>query len=276
MYTVDNRYAGTYSNIDIVLPVTQGFTDFGLDRYEPLFYHPVAEWAGKTFQVLLNFDDDTYTQDIFYFCHIHSTMSGRIKLLKNGVPVNSEDTPTIDYKYDQPSEYDKQCGTFNLENYQLPNDQCQVTYVCGIGEDNIQLKQYADCYDSMNCAMMQGMTTGVSSDDPVALFVHQMIPHHQNAVNMAKAVLLQNVLDCQDLTAETDDCLMEGLLRNIINGQNMEIQMMQGYLEEKGYVAQDDCKVDVMSSMTGHSEATKEHLLATTTLLVMLGLSLLV
>ena len=39
----------------------------------------------------------------------------------------------------------------------------------------------------MNCAMMNGMTSSVkgsASED--ALFLHQMIPHHQNAVNMAK------------------------------------------------------------------------------------------
>ena len=39
----------------------------------------------------------------------------------------------------------------------------------------------------MNCAMMNGMTTSVKgSESEVALFLHQMIPHHQNAVNMAK------------------------------------------------------------------------------------------
>ena len=247
-----------------------------MDHYEALFNRPITEWAGMTFQVLLNFNDDTYTEDIFYFCHIHSLMSGRIKLLKNGVPINSEDTPKIEYKYDEPSQYDKQCGTYNLEDYQLPNDQCQATYVCGVGEDNLQLAQYADCYDSMNCAMMQGMTTSASSNDPVALFVHQMIPHHQNAVNMAKAVLRQNVLDCQDLTMETDDCLMEGILRSIINGQNMEIQMMRGYLDEKGYVAEDDCKVDVMSSMTAQSEAAKERFLATMILLALVSMGLVV
>ena len=40
----------------------------------------------------------------------------------------------------------------------------------------------------MNCAMMSGMTTGVveGTQSEAALFLHQMIPHHQNAVNMAK------------------------------------------------------------------------------------------
>ena len=42
----------------------------------------------------------------------------------------------------------------------------------------------------MNCAMMVRMTTSVKeSESEVALFIHQMIPHHQNAVNMAKGKL---------------------------------------------------------------------------------------
>jgi len=36
---------------------------------------------------------------------------------------------------------------------------------------------------------MAGMTNKATSKSEVALFVHQMIPHHQNAVNMAKALL---------------------------------------------------------------------------------------
>lgn len=43
--------------------------------------------------------------------------------------------------------------------------------------------------DSTNCTW-SGMTTSVKeSESEVALFLHQMIPHHQNAVNMAKGKL---------------------------------------------------------------------------------------
>merc|ERR1711957_806860 len=41
------------------------------------------------------------------------------------------------------------------------------------------VKEFAGCIESMNCAMTAGMTTGASSDNALALFVHQMIPHHQ-------------------------------------------------------------------------------------------------
>lgn len=254
MYFVDGQYQGSYSNIPAVAAITQDEDDFGLDAYEPLFYHPIPDWSSMEFSIQLNFSDTTYTQDIFYFCHIHSLMSGRIKLLSNGEQINNVDTPELGYNYDQPSAYDQQCGTFNLDSFQLPNDQCQETYVCDVAENDVRLQQFANCLDSMNCAMMQGMTTAANSDDPTALFIHHMIPHHQNAVNMAKALLHQNVLSCDDLTSETDDCIMENILRQIINAQNMEIQGMRGYLEEKGFVAVDDCQVDIM----GHSNHTDD------------------
>jgi uncharacterized protein (DUF305 family) len=45
-----------------------------------------------------------------------------------------------------------------------------------------------------------------------------MIPHHQNAVNMAKA-LSKTGLSCDDLTNEDDpNCTMENLIGEIING----------------------------------------------------------
>jgi hypothetical protein len=138
-------------------------------------------------------------------------MTGRIKLLKSGVPINSMDTPTIDYEYDTPSEFDTQCGTFGLDNFKLPNIECPNTFVC-VDDDltDPALVSYASCIDAMNCAMVAGMTTKYSANDPIALFIHQMIPHHQNAVNMAKVLLKQNVLQCDDLTDEEDShCILE-------------------------------------------------------------------
>ena len=44
--------------------------------------------------------------------------------------------------------------------------------------------------------MLDGMTTGISSNDPSVLFIHQMIPHHQNAVNVSVSAV-----PCLDLHA---------------------------------------------------------------------------
>jgi hypothetical protein len=137
-------------------------------------------------------------------------MTGRIKLLKNGVPVAEADEPTLEYRYDTPGEFDDKCGTYGLDSFQLPNPECPETFVCMGDVTDPALIQYADCIDAMNCAMLSGMTTQYSASSPVALFIHQMIPHHRNAVNMAKVLLFQNILKCDDLTNEDDpDCKME-------------------------------------------------------------------
>jgi hypothetical protein len=138
-------------------------------------------------------------------------MSGRIKLLKGGKPVSDTLEPELGYIYDVPGNFDKQCGTYDLDKWQLPNSECPDTFVC---LDNAivdeKLITYANCIDAMNCRMVSGMTTQYSASSPVALFIHQMIPHHQNAVNMAKVLLFQNILKCDDLTMEVDhECHLE-------------------------------------------------------------------
>jgi Domain of unknown function (DUF305) len=69
---------------------------------------------------------------------------------------------------------------------------------------------------------MQGMTTGIRSESEIALFAHQMIPHHQNAVNMAKTLLISGTIPCDDVTDDEDPlCIMNVIVREIINNQNL-------------------------------------------------------
>lgn len=131
------------------------------------------------------------------------------------------------------------------------------------------------------------MTTSVKeSESEVALFIHQMIPHHQNAVNMAKGKLFSSLcflitsttlrtnnssnfsypyvgyntikallktgkLKCDDLTDEeseqADDCALEIILREIVNNQNAQIQAMRAILESNSYPQENDCKVPMGS-----------------------------
>jgi hypothetical protein len=70
-------------------------------------------------------------------------------------------------------------------------------------------------------------TIGLLSWDKVGqLFLHQMIPHHINAANTAKTLLKTNVLNCPDLSEDTDDCDLEGILRCIVYNQNYQIQLI--------------------------------------------------
>jgi hypothetical protein len=71
MYYEGSTFLGNWSDL------TQSF---GLDAYESLFGHPIGEWNGRNFSVRLNFDDDTYGQDIFYFCHVRVSVRPRSTL----------------------------------------------------------------------------------------------------------------------------------------------------------------------------------------------------
>lgn len=100
----------------------------------------------------------------------------------------------------------------------------------------------------MNCAMVQGMTTNVNQDSAIGLFNHQMIPHHQNAVNMCKALIKLKFIECLDIENEEDSkCVLQVLCQEIINVQNAQIQTMRGVLEALALDPEDDCIVPIKS-----------------------------
>jgi hypothetical protein len=70
----------------------------------------------------------------------------------------------------------------------------------------------------------------------------------QNAVNMAKA-LLPFVADCDDLTNEDDVvCVMQALMRDIINTQNYQIQVMHRVLQQLNAPPTADCQVVIQKT----------------------------
>ena len=185
-------------------------------------------------------------------------MTGRIKFVDSaGVELSPVDSPAIAYEYDMPSAYDQTCGTYGLGDFQLPHPECPEQFVCDKPDGVVG--QFAGCLDSMNCAMTAGMTTNVNQGSAAALFLHQMIPHHQNAVNMCKALFHTKELKCDDVTDEDDPhCVLTALCYEIINVQNFQIQNMRGVIDALGYDAEDDCKVDVTTPlMTKAPKATK-------------------
>jgi hypothetical protein len=63
---------------------------------------------------------------------------------------------------------------------------------------------------------------------------------------MAKLLLIEGALKCDDLTDEEDQqCIMERVLRDIVNTQNHQIQQMVGYLEAFGFPDTDNCVVEI-------------------------------
>jgi len=246
MYFKNGVYLGEFSNDEDILPVTEGVDNFGLDDYEPLFFYPFGQWLEEgLFSVNLKFTED-FNRDIFYFCHIHQGMTGRIKLLRDGVPVSEGDVPEIPYEYDVPSRFDALCGNFGLDGNRLPDDQCPETFVCLADGAPADLGLFADCVNAQDCSMFKGMTSGVSATGgETALFLHQMIPHHENAVNMAKTLLELGNLDCDNYDDEDADCIMYEVALSIVDVQNFQIQTMRSLLDAFGYPETDDCVVSV-------------------------------
>merc|ERR1712238_479876 len=177
--------------------------DFGLDDYEPRFFYPFADWVDQgTFSVFApsvsnTANIDPNDNDFFYFCHIHAGMSGRVKILDSKKNVLSPpDVPEIPAEYYQiQSEFDAGCGTYGISAFELPNPNCPVNFVCGAVSE---LENFAACFNAPDCAMTSGMSNEVGSQDDdvsdeIALFINQMIPHHQNAVNMCKTLIKQHL-----------------------------------------------------------------------------------
>ena len=90
-------------------------------------------------------------KDIFYFCHIHQFMTGRIKLLRDGEPIQKDvNLPEIGYEYNKPAEHDQICGTYGAHEFQLPHNECPTEFVCDVPADNQGLVQFSQCIVSVS------------------------------------------------------------------------------------------------------------------------------
>ena len=84
-------------------------------------------------------------------------------------------------------------------------------------------KTFAQLMDAsmsvMNSKMKNAMASTMATGDPDREFVTMMIPHHQGAIDMAKALLLYG-----------KDQQMKRLAQKIVAGQQNEVQLMQLWL----------------------------------------------
>ena len=232
MYWMDEEYTGVYSNIPSLVPRVPS-DDFGLDVVKSLFFFPLWEWQSYgPFVTALNFDVETYDQDIFYFCQIHKGTSARIKLVDpQGNLLNPLDTPALpDDYYATIAPFDYKCGAVNITDYSnlTKLDTCPDVFVCKNETEGIlETTLYTKCVEAMNCYMMASMTT-TADFGKSALFCHQMIP-------MAKALMKSHDLGCYpDRSSEGYfpwECSLEPILYQIINIQASQIQEMRYVLD---------------------------------------------
>ena len=67
---------------------------------------------------------------------------------------------------------------------------------------------------------------------------------------MAKNLLKDDLFSCDSFSAdESDDCIMEDILRSIINSQNMQIGTMIAWLEDNSYPLTEECVVEIESKV---------------------------
>mmetsp|Transcript_9174 Transcript_9174/g.10480 ORF Transcript_9174/g.10480 Transcript_9174/m.10480 type:complete len:590 (+) Transcript_9174:121-1890(+) len=273
MYYTSNNYLGAYSNNLYLAPINGESDDFGLDAYEPQFFYPLLQWKGTPreedpegpgyYQVALHIPEETeYIGDFFYFCHIHQYMTGRFKFVDSvGDAISPDNTLRIPYEYQEPDAYDRSCGATGIGESQLPDMECPTTFVCDAPDAAVApfAAKFAECVDSMNCAMLKGITTKISSNNPIALFNYQMIPHHQQAVNMCKALDVAQGTQCDDIFDEDiPECQLKVLCQEIINVQNAQIQTMRGILEQLELPDTDNCIVDIPVDPQTACEAQSE------------------
>ena len=83
-------------------------------------------------------------------------------------------------------------------------------------------KPFAQLMEDAMAVMDYGMRAAPMNGEPNHDFVTMMIPHHQGAVDMAKALLLQ-----------TQDPELRNLAQGIITEQQNEIRLMQSWLARR-------------------------------------------
>ena len=170
---------------------------------------------------------------IYYFCHIHSKMSGKIVI---STVDGSRFEPTLNptelelYSPVVRSAIDATCGTTGVAPYTYGQSMaCSGSFLCGDLDTGVTKPRFGQCLQGVDCAMNAGMF-GESTPDhhsPLVTFMEQMIPHHLNAINMAKLLLKS---DCAAVRA-TDG--LEDILWQIINVQNFQVHTFRNYLQAK-------------------------------------------
>jgi len=235
--------------------------DTGLDCYEPEFFYPYDDWTSKKYTSELTITPEVAAASeggvIYYFCHIHSKMSGRIIILNEDgsdyCPGSKEQDLYAPVKRDA---NDVAWGTTGASQYGEGGDmECDMQFFGGNHDTDFEKGLQA-----IDCQMMKEMSgeTSIDEDSNVVTFMQQMIPHHENAVNMAKVLMKQDM----DAVSGVED--LEGTLYSIINVQNFQIHQFRNYLGAEGKLLESNNAstnvdpVDRCSSSSSKSSSTKK------------------
>merc|ERR1719321_441108 len=167
--------------------------------------------------------DKSHGGVIYYFCHIHSRMSGKI-IIQNadGSPVTNSKPEQALYAMTTNDAFDKTCGTTGASPYADGGAKaCSEHFLQGTLDTDFE-----KCLQAIDCQMNREMRIKGYDDhaDEISTFMQQMIPHHNNAVNMAKLLLKHAPTE----VAAVED--LEDILWGIINVQNYQTHQFRAYL----------------------------------------------
>ena len=122
------------------------------------------------------------------------------------------------------------CGTFDVAIFAGGGaKQCNERFLCG----NLDTT-FEKCMQAIDCKMKEEMLshTAMDSHNKVAVFMQQMIPHHANAVDMAKILLAQ--VDAAAIDSAIEEGGLSDMLSDIINVQNFQIHQFRNHLSSFG------------------------------------------
>jgi len=254
---------------------------FGLDAYEPEFFNSQGWWAeqnevGTGYTVTLTIPADADYTRVYYFCHIHAHMSAEIEIKGSTAPTKTTLNKAVlgtmteraalnvfadISKHEQaaPSAFDQVCGTTEAGDYVDAGALPEMHFLCGDAKDTA----YAKCFEAIDRRMHEKMAVGISKgDSKFATFARQMIPHHQNAVEMSKIALKHSTAADYPDEEDQDQEWATNLMHEIISAQNFQIQGMQGWLDANAAMAgpHEECyHLESSSEHGGMAHASSEH-----------------
>ena len=221
-------------------------SDNNLEDYEQQFFWPRDEWLQRKYTVELKITDEIAREAanhggvLYYFCHVHSKMSGKLRITGNyqkdgsayqrkssydGSAYEPHGEELNEYVPHTADAFDTMCGTYEASPYKEESGQCAgAQFLCNPADT-----VFERCMHAIDCKMQTEMTIKGhdTHHDPIAIFMQQMIPHHTNAVNMARVMLTT--------TDVRSDEFGNNLMYEIINNQNAQIHAMRNYLSDRGH-----------------------------------------
>jgi hypothetical protein len=235
-YRVNNRKAKRIESTDIM--------EYDTKAYESAFSHLKEDWLTEKHGVQLEITDDIAKQAaaqggvIYYYSRFHSRTSGKIRIV--GGSVAGPEPNGTQYTPPAVGSFDEVCGTYDTAPYNPALGLCatQGRLLCDVIDT-----PFERCMAALNCKMKTEMQVGSSGAHPVTTFYQQMIPHHANAINMAR-VLLKTT----DLSSEP---FVEGLMNDIICGQTAQIDGMRKRLGQLGQGLPEDAACNNLRAIYG-------------------------